>query len=805
MSECPTDESTDIDKQETIKDEANNERDSSQTKDNLETGHTMKVVGVNTCQEPLTKAANDEVNAVIENPDTKQTGQTSITKKISAETNADKGHSGTGIPSTENIDGVSKGEASSLGADDDRLTHAKSVNVDSLPTSSIGGKTSSDESEVKCDRKPLTEEVSSISCQKEEEQVPNPHKSSQAISNNKEETFSQEKSDEPSMTHTEASFREKQSSIPPKSSSSPSASKHDENVTYTEDGSAIYTDPATKYQYKWCTIANNWTPMVAQTQSSASSAASSSSNPYENEHYKWCQETQKWIPKQAQAQVTETEHYKWDAQKQEWLPKQAALSASDQAPSSDNVYDIDEDGQRIYTDKDGTVFFWDVEKNAWFPKIDDDFMARYQMSYGFIDNTSEAENEKRQLEQKAAELREKELQRMTEEAKRNSEEAAKSAAGPVKRKAPQEPPKWFDIDPEHNTKVYVSNLPLDITLDEFAEVMGKCGMIMRDPQTQKFKLKLYTEADGQIKGDGLCDYIKVESVNLALKILDEYVLRGHKIRVQPAKFQMRGEYNPALKPKRKKKDKEKLAKIKEKLFDWRPEKMRGERSKNEKTVIIKNLFHPELFEKEVQLILDYQNDLREECSKCGTVRKVVIYDRHSEGIAQINMSSPEEADLVIQMMQGRFFGKRQLKAEHWDGKTKYKIEETEEEIKKRLNKWDSYLETDKSDTKEPNSEDSANAPRDKDNIPEKTGIEEPNPEDSANVRRDEDTKIKKSDIKEPILEDSANGPRHEDTKIEESDIKESNPEDSAIGPRDDDTKIDNSLNPAEEIAENTVP
>lgn len=68
---------------------------------------------------------------------------------------------------------------------------------------------------------------------------------------------------------------------------------------------------------------------------------------------------------------------------------------------------------------------------------------------------------------------------------------------------------WFDMDPTQNTKVYVSNLPLDITIDEFAELMGKCGLVMRDPQTQKYKLKLYTEADGQIKGDGLCDYIKV--------------------------------------------------------------------------------------------------------------------------------------------------------------------------------------------------------------------------------------------------------------------------------------------------------
>ena len=54
--------------------------------------------------------------------------------------------------------------------------------------------------------------------------------------------------------------------------------------------------------------------------------------------------------------------------------------------------------------------------------------------------------------------------------------------------------------------------------------------------------------------------------------------------------------------------------------------MRGERSKHERIVIIKNLFTPELFDKEVHLILEYQKDIREECLKCGKVRKVVIYD-----------------------------------------------------------------------------------------------------------------------------------------------------------------------------------
>lgn len=71
---------------------------------------------------------------------------------------------------------------------------------------------------------------------------------------------------------------------------------------------------------------------------------------------------------------------------------------------------------------------------------------------------------------------------------------------------------WFETPPELNTKVYVSNLPLDITQDEFIEVMSKCGMIVRDQKTNKMKVKLYAEPDGQLKGDGLCHYIKVSYI-----------------------------------------------------------------------------------------------------------------------------------------------------------------------------------------------------------------------------------------------------------------------------------------------------
>lgn len=448
---------------------------------------------------------------------------------------------------------------------------------------------------------------------------------------------------------------------------------YEKDITYNSKGTAIYTDPKTKCQYEFDTVKNEWLPVKDGNDGTATSQSESvNSNPYENEHYRWCTETNQWIAKENQ-NVLENEFYKWDAVQNQWIPKTQGSDVST------NIVD----GVHTYTDKDGATFFWDDKKNAWFPKIDDDFMARYQMNYGFVDNSSgdvrkDSENVK--------------VEESLEDNDGNGENGETKPKPSNKRKNQPEALQWFELPPEQNTKVYVSNLPTDVTEEEFIEIMSKCGMIFRDPSTNKMKIKLYAEADGQLKGDGLCHYIRVESVDLALKLLDGSDIRGKKISVQLAKFQMRGEYNPTLKPKKKKKDKEKLKKMQEKLLDWRPEKMRGERAKHERIVIIKNLFTPELFDAEVHLIIDYQKDLREECSKCGTVRKVVIFDRHPEGVAQINMGDPEEADLVVEMMNKRYFGKRQLTAELYDGKTNYKIHETKEELEKRLSNWDQFLE-----------------------------------------------------------------------------------------------------------------
>ncbi|KAF4518150.1 hypothetical protein B566_EDAN008852 [Ephemera danica] len=127
------------------------------------------------------------------------------------------------------------------------------------------------------------------------------------------------------------------------------------------------------------------------------------------------------------------------------------------------------------------------------------------------------------------------------------------------------------------------------------------------------------------------------------------------------------------------------------LLDWRPDKMRGERERHERCVVLKNVFEPQLFDKEVGLLLEYQQDLREECAKCGDVRKVIIYDRNPEGVAQIFFREAEEADACIKLLNNRWFGQRQLTAGTWDGKTKYKIGETDAEIQARLQNWETFL------------------------------------------------------------------------------------------------------------------
>ncbi|XP_014290410.1 17S U2 SnRNP complex component HTATSF1 [Halyomorpha halys] len=442
-----------------------------------------------------------------------------------------------------------------------------------------------------------------------------------------------------------------------------------------EDGKCFYKDPVSGVDYEWKESSKEW---VTNTNS-------------DTNDYVFDGETYVYTDKKTNAS------YRWDKNDNKWVQNEGITLTKSKIKSNENDEEVDTDDEEkevirqdmskgtygtdgntlTYTDpNDGSVYVWDKEKNAWFPKVDEDFLARYQLSYGFSNPDTQEKNEPPVKEDSKSSI----------ESKPNEAEA-------LKRKAQE--PAWFDVSDETNNKVYVSNLPLDITETEFVDVMQKCGLVMKDPDSGKMKVKLYTEKGSDVlKGDALCTYIKIESVELALNILDGYELRGNKIHVERAKFTMKGDsYDPSLKPKKKKrKDREKIKKMQEKLFDWRPEKIVGERAKHEKVVIIKNLFEPKIFDEDVSLILEYQEDLREECRKCGDVRKVMLYDRHPEGVAQVTFKEPEAADACVQLLNNRWFGKRQITAETWDGKTKFKIAETDSEISERLDNWSNFLE-----------------------------------------------------------------------------------------------------------------
>lgn len=121
-------------------------------------------------------------------------------------------------------------------------------------------------------------------------------------------------------------------------------------------------------------------------------------------------------------------------------------------------------------------------------------MARYQMSYGFT-NTSTSQS-----------IPEPPPAPPVSDKKTKEEKEQRKIE--AKRKA-QEPPSWFEVDEAHNTAIYVSGLPLDITMDELTQLFAKCGLVARDEKGRD-KIKLYKDAAGEPKGDALCTYIKVE-------------------------------------------------------------------------------------------------------------------------------------------------------------------------------------------------------------------------------------------------------------------------------------------------------
>jgi len=238
--------------------------------------------------------------------------------------------------------------------------------------------------------------------------------------------------------------------------------------------------------------------------------------------------------------------------------------------------------------------------------------------------------------------------------------------------------------------VYVTGLPLDATVEEVAEVFSrKCGVIAEEVDSGKPRVKLYTNEEGEFKGDALIVFFKAPSVAMAITLLDDTEFRfgdksSGRMRVQAAESSYKKvQHNDEgkieeLKKKTSAKDKQKIMKKTKKLdarlADWSDDEPAAleTSSKWDKVVILKHMFTLEEIAEDPAAILDIKEDIREECSKLGEVTNVVLFDLEEEGVASVRFSSAESAKACVGLMNGRSFAGQQVVAHISDGKEQFK-------------------------------------------------------------------------------------------------------------------------------------
>lgn len=363
-----------------------------------------------------------------------------------------------------------------------------------------------------------------------------------------------------------------------------------------------------------------------------------------------------------------------------------------------------------YTDpNDGTCYEWDETQRAWFPRITEDFLAAYQMNYGVNEaNQSEQPETKPDTTENASKLQ-IDVSQINESDKHINEPASKDKKDrkepddKVAKKVKKEP-EWFEMDADKNTWIYISGLPLSMTSDQFLALVGKYGLVMEDPDTEKKRFKMYTDEEGNFKGDAKCCYFRKESIPLAIQMLNGTKLPGssNRVKVEQAKFVMKGVYNPKLKPKKKNNKNKKKKKKQDNMLDWR-DRAGGDdlRPKHAKIVIMKHCFDPKEFLEDACMITEIRDDIRQECEKLGPVKKVLLFDRHPDGVVSVKFDTHESAEDAVKVFDKRWFGGQQIEATQWDGVTDYAIEETAKEREARLASWHKFIGDGEVDKPEP--------------------------------------------------------------------------------------------------------
>jgi len=338
----------------------------------------------------------------------------------------------------------------------------------------------------------------------------------------------------------------------------------------------------------------------------------------------------------------------------------AAGSPSAPAPPQDErVHFNRESGKWAFEDDQGDEFEWDAKQNAWMPVFDDDLLKAQQAAYAVegVDENAPAAILARDRKRKA---------------KEDGEAPGKKAKRPPKQ-------------PVKNTAIFVSNLPESATVDMIRDTFSKAGLIMEDADGEP-RIKLYTDPEtGRFKREALIVYLVENSVDLAVRLLDdsELVLGSGdgNMRVRKAEWDASAATNGEGATKKVQRTEEERKKIgkraerqKKKLTDWSSDEEDAKaaaRQQSQRVVVLEGMFSLQELERDPTLLLDLKEDVRDECGTIGDVTNVTLYDKEADGVMTVRFREPIAAQACVARMNGRFFGGRSIKSYLFDGRRRF--------------------------------------------------------------------------------------------------------------------------------------
>ena len=143
--------------------------------------------------------------------------------------------------------------------------------------------------------------------------------------------------------------------------------------------------------------------------------------------------------------------------------------------------------------------------------------------------------------------------------------------------------------------------------------------------------------------------------------------------VTPAKFEMKGGTYIKKNSRRKGKGKTNVIKQEQKAFDWGG--FDDMQKAKDVTVILKHMFSlAEMEQNPERYVQELEEDILMECkTRCGDVRKIRIYQHNPQGVVSVCFKFPQAAAKCVSLMDGRWFGGKQIQADLYDGHTNYNV------------------------------------------------------------------------------------------------------------------------------------